>query len=368
MPTLLVVDADPLAREHLQSLLPSERYQLAPADSAEEALALVESLRPDLVFCAVDQPSIDGFGLVARVGSDRKLPRTAFVLMHDAENEPDQDRVDRSAARGVLPKPLDGETLSLLLQTLVPLPPLELVELDSGPAAVIQAPSGGAVARSLEEPASARATSGGAGGSATTSGGAGGSAMPSGGRSASTVSGAVPPAFEAAVMRAVAQQLGVDIELLREANRAEGDSPQAQGDSPQVQGDSNRADGAGTSRGSLGEAKATGSAAESAPASVYRNPSPRVFVGSAERDDEPSPSASQSGADERRGDGARPPKSPADFERFLRRLVHRVIESELDAWIDEVAARVRRKLVPELERMLEEIGKRNVETRRKSER
>ena len=60
---LLIVDDEPIIRESLGEFLTQEGFAVAVAGSAEDALALAQKSRFDLVLCDVQLPGIDGIEL-----------------------------------------------------------------------------------------------------------------------------------------------------------------------------------------------------------------------------------------------------------------------------------------------------------------
>ena len=79
--TALIVDDEPLARQELQYLL--ERAGgvevLAQATNGIEAVELIRTHKPDLVFLDVQMPGLDGFGVLKKL-LDRKLPMPQVVF------------------------------------------------------------------------------------------------------------------------------------------------------------------------------------------------------------------------------------------------------------------------------------------------
>lgn len=80
----LVVDDQPLALERLVQLLrAAPDVEVAGACvNGLEAVAAVDSLRPDVVFLDMQMPGLDGLGVVARVGPTL-MPPTVFVTAFD---------------------------------------------------------------------------------------------------------------------------------------------------------------------------------------------------------------------------------------------------------------------------------------------
>jgi DNA-binding LytR/AlgR family response regulator len=78
----LVVDDEPLARARLHRMLVAQGdvQVVGEAGSVAEAVPLVDSLTPDLVFLDVQMPGEDGFALLSRT---RHRPAVVFVTAFD---------------------------------------------------------------------------------------------------------------------------------------------------------------------------------------------------------------------------------------------------------------------------------------------
>lgn len=80
----IIVDDEPLARDGV-------RIHLAEADdievvgeagSGEDAVTLIETVRPDLMFLDVQMPGLDGFGVLEAIGA-AAMPVTVFTTAFD---------------------------------------------------------------------------------------------------------------------------------------------------------------------------------------------------------------------------------------------------------------------------------------------
>lgn len=81
---VLVADDEPLARQRLEDLL-QERNEVelvGLARNGTEAVDLIRSLRPDLVFLDVQMPGLLGVDVVREIGPD-EMPPTIFVTAFD---------------------------------------------------------------------------------------------------------------------------------------------------------------------------------------------------------------------------------------------------------------------------------------------
>lgn len=82
--SVLVVDDEPIAREGIKRLLGRQAQveSVSEARNGREAVALICTQRPDLVFLDVRMPRTDGFAVVHAVGAER-MPPVIFVTAHD---------------------------------------------------------------------------------------------------------------------------------------------------------------------------------------------------------------------------------------------------------------------------------------------
>lgn len=83
---VLIVDDEPLARERLARMvgqLDGYRVLEPLASNGEEALALIDSLRPDIVLLDIRMPGLDGLQVAARLCEREAPPAVIFCTAHD---------------------------------------------------------------------------------------------------------------------------------------------------------------------------------------------------------------------------------------------------------------------------------------------
>lgn len=80
----VIVDDEPLAREGVRMHLEQEPdiEIVGEAGDGEEAVGLIETMKPDLLFLDVQMPGLDGFGLLDALGPDH-MPVTVFTTAYD---------------------------------------------------------------------------------------------------------------------------------------------------------------------------------------------------------------------------------------------------------------------------------------------
>lgn len=80
-PRILVVDDEPVNVDILQTRLSVHGYEISTASDGEEALAMAESVAPDLMLLDIHMPKIDGFEVCRRLKADDSLKFTPIILV-----------------------------------------------------------------------------------------------------------------------------------------------------------------------------------------------------------------------------------------------------------------------------------------------
>ncbi|MQA33029.1 response regulator transcription factor [Modestobacter roseus] len=81
---LLVVDDEPNIRELLSASLRFAGFEVATAADGQQALAMAEEFRPDLLVLDVMMPGLDGFGVVRRMRQNGRHTPVLFLTARDA--------------------------------------------------------------------------------------------------------------------------------------------------------------------------------------------------------------------------------------------------------------------------------------------
>ena len=110
--TAILVDDEQLAREELSYLLKEipDVEVLASGRNGLDAVKLIETLEPDVVFLDVQMPGIDGFGVIQKL-REKEIPLPYFILA----TAYDQYALEafRWEALDYLVKPIEKERLTL---------------------------------------------------------------------------------------------------------------------------------------------------------------------------------------------------------------------------------------------------------------
>ena len=112
--TILIVDDEPHLRTLIQQTLEEledEGVTLLTAANGEEALATIESVKPDLVFLDVMMPKLSGFDVCSRAKQTLGLSGVYIVLLTAKGQEFDRQRGQEVGADLYMTKPFDPDAL-----------------------------------------------------------------------------------------------------------------------------------------------------------------------------------------------------------------------------------------------------------------
>lgn len=85
--SVLVVDDDPLILASVAAVLDAAGFRVWTTDSGEEAVRLVERVRPDVVVTDLRMPGMDGLSLLDRL-AQRPGPLPATTIIYSAAPPP----------------------------------------------------------------------------------------------------------------------------------------------------------------------------------------------------------------------------------------------------------------------------------------
>ena len=100
-PRILVVDDDPISKESLADFVHGEGWEIAVADTTEEALAAVSDLAPEVI---VLEPRAEGGRAGALLVTLRRMSEWTPVLLFTDDPRYDEQYALEHGASGVVPK------------------------------------------------------------------------------------------------------------------------------------------------------------------------------------------------------------------------------------------------------------------------
>jgi two-component system cell cycle response regulator DivK len=108
---ILLVDDTPVNLKLTRILLINEGYKVITAASAEEALELLKSYRPNLILADIQLPGMDGLELTRRVKKDKATKDIPVVALTAFAMKGDEEKALEAGCDGYITKPIDTRTL-----------------------------------------------------------------------------------------------------------------------------------------------------------------------------------------------------------------------------------------------------------------
>jgi two-component system sensor histidine kinase/response regulator len=111
LPTVLLVDDNPLLRNVLQGLLVKNGYSVLEAENGEDALSLLQQQSVDLIICDVMMPKMGGFELHEKVRAGAASSHVPFVFLSALDHVDDVRHGKEVGADDYLCKPIEPKDL-----------------------------------------------------------------------------------------------------------------------------------------------------------------------------------------------------------------------------------------------------------------
>jgi len=125
-PIILIVEDDFGSLAALKSILSTKGYRVLEASDGEEALAVVETTKLDLILLDLQLPKLDGLGVIRHLREKRTFEGLPIVMMTGCEPEKSRGHAKAAGCDEFLSKPIDYDHLETILDQLVPLRPVLL--------------------------------------------------------------------------------------------------------------------------------------------------------------------------------------------------------------------------------------------------
>lgn len=112
---ILVVDDNPANAKLARVLLAGEGYDMAVAADAEEALAALGRIHPQLILMDLQLPGMDGLELTRRLKADAATRDIIILAVTAYAMAGDEEKARRSGCDGYIPKPIDTRALPTIV-------------------------------------------------------------------------------------------------------------------------------------------------------------------------------------------------------------------------------------------------------------
>lgn len=104
----------------LGTVLKDEGYNVTKASSAEKALQLCQTIRPDLILSDIKMGEMDGFDLLESIKGNNSLKNIPFVFLTSLDDAKSRKKGLQLGAAAYMTKPFDIDDLLEIILKLAP--------------------------------------------------------------------------------------------------------------------------------------------------------------------------------------------------------------------------------------------------------
>ena len=114
--SVLVVDDTPVNLKMVRVLLASQGFEVRTAETAEEALLVLETFYPRLVLADIQLPGMDGLELTRRIKADPAMRDTIVIALTAFAMKGDEQKALAAGCDGYITKPIDTRSFPGLIR------------------------------------------------------------------------------------------------------------------------------------------------------------------------------------------------------------------------------------------------------------
>jgi DNA-binding response OmpR family regulator len=105
MARIVVIDDEAPIRANLARMLAMEGHDVVTAENGLAGLQHIRTQRPDLIFCDVVMPTLDGYGVLAEVLAGAETATVPFIFLSASADQTEREEGLRQGAIDYLTKP-----------------------------------------------------------------------------------------------------------------------------------------------------------------------------------------------------------------------------------------------------------------------
>ena len=97
----------------IRRILEAEGYSVLEAGSANEALAMIDAVSPNLILMDINLPEVDGYTLTGQLKTTPGLESVPIIAITANVMKGDRERTLQAGCDGYIQKPIDVDTLPI---------------------------------------------------------------------------------------------------------------------------------------------------------------------------------------------------------------------------------------------------------------
>jgi DNA-binding response OmpR family regulator len=116
---ILVADGSPSIQKLLQMSFPSDEFELFSFIDGQEVLDSLSRIKPDAVLMNLSLPQKDGYELGEHIRNQEEFTQVPLILIKDAFEPLDKDRLEGFQFDQIVQKPFDSEALVQKVRSII---------------------------------------------------------------------------------------------------------------------------------------------------------------------------------------------------------------------------------------------------------
>lgn len=118
--TILVADDDAISRELIRELLEPTGHMVLEAKDGRQALEMIRSRGPDLVFLDLQMPLQDGFSVIRELRKEDRFHQLPVIAVTASAMTGDRERAIAAGFDSYIAKPIDLREIEAQVELLAP--------------------------------------------------------------------------------------------------------------------------------------------------------------------------------------------------------------------------------------------------------
>jgi two-component system, cell cycle response regulator DivK len=119
IPTILVVEDNPMNLELVRDVLTSAKMKVVEARTAQEGLSAAAEIKPDLILLDIRLPGMDGYAMLERLKASAATASIPVVALTAQAMVGDREQALAAGFSEYIPKPIDTRTLAAQVHALL---------------------------------------------------------------------------------------------------------------------------------------------------------------------------------------------------------------------------------------------------------
>jgi CheY-like chemotaxis protein len=112
MISVLIAEDNPVNRELLREILENRGYTVTEAGDGQDALTLVDEIRPDILLLDIGMPVLDGYAVAKKLRENPETVSLPILAITAYAMQGDKEKILQSGFDGYLSKPIDAGALA----------------------------------------------------------------------------------------------------------------------------------------------------------------------------------------------------------------------------------------------------------------